>query len=314
MTDYLALIGDPIDNVPKVPGIGPKTATELIAQFGNVETLLGRLEEVKKPKIREALEQHRDAAPPGQAAGHLPDRPAAGDRRRPAGPPAHRWGARPGALHRAGVLQAPARNAAQSRTRPPSGPLARTEVVTDRGRAGVAGGAASGRGPGGAGARLRRPPGDRHPHRAGPRRRGRLGLRLARPPRSRGAERRARRTSGNCSARSWPTAPSTVGPTTPRRPPWCWPARALPSARWVRTSSSSPTCSTPPGGSTPSPTWPGSASTSSSRCPTTRPPRAGRGAGSADRPPEEVAEAFGRERRRWTGWPPGCGGTWNPPG
>jgi DNA polymerase-1 len=60
MTDYLALMGDPIDNVPKVPGIGPKTATELIQQFGDVETLLGRLEEVKKPKIREALEQHRE--------------------------------------------------------------------------------------------------------------------------------------------------------------------------------------------------------------------------------------------------------------
>src|SRR5262249_38192794 len=60
MTDYLALMGDPIDNVPKVPGIGPKTATELIQQFGDVETLLGRLEEVKKPKIREALERNRD--------------------------------------------------------------------------------------------------------------------------------------------------------------------------------------------------------------------------------------------------------------
>jgi DNA polymerase I len=60
MTDYLALMGDPIDNVPKVPGIGPKTATELIQQFGDVETLLGRVEEVKKPKIREALEQHRE--------------------------------------------------------------------------------------------------------------------------------------------------------------------------------------------------------------------------------------------------------------
>jgi len=60
MRDYLALIGDPIDNVPKVPGIGPKTATDLIQQFGSVETLLDRLDEVKKPKIREALDQNRD--------------------------------------------------------------------------------------------------------------------------------------------------------------------------------------------------------------------------------------------------------------
>ncbi|HSP18856.1 MAG TPA: DNA polymerase, partial [Myxococcaceae bacterium] len=60
MRDYLALVGDPIDNVPKVPGIGPKTAAELIQQFGSVERLLERLDEVKKPKIREAIAQHRE--------------------------------------------------------------------------------------------------------------------------------------------------------------------------------------------------------------------------------------------------------------
>ena len=62
MRDYLALVGDPIDNVPKVPGVGPKTAAELIQQFGSVENLLDRLDEVKKPKIREALEQSRESA------------------------------------------------------------------------------------------------------------------------------------------------------------------------------------------------------------------------------------------------------------
>lgn len=61
MKDYLALIGDAIDNVPKVPGIGPKTAAELIAQFGSVEGLLERLPEVKKPKIRQTLEAHRES-------------------------------------------------------------------------------------------------------------------------------------------------------------------------------------------------------------------------------------------------------------
>jgi len=61
MRDYLALVGDPIDNVPKVPGIGPKTAAELIQQFGSVEAMLARLDEVKKPKIRESLEQHRES-------------------------------------------------------------------------------------------------------------------------------------------------------------------------------------------------------------------------------------------------------------
>ena len=55
MRDYQALVGDAIDNIPKVPGIGPKTAAELIEQFGDVETLISRVAEVKKPKIREAL-------------------------------------------------------------------------------------------------------------------------------------------------------------------------------------------------------------------------------------------------------------------
>lgn len=58
--DYLALVGDPIDNVPKVPGIGPKTAVELLQQFGDVETLLARVDEVKKPKIREAIAAHAE--------------------------------------------------------------------------------------------------------------------------------------------------------------------------------------------------------------------------------------------------------------
>jgi DNA polymerase-1 len=61
MRDYLALIGDAVDNVPKVPGIGPKTAQELLEQFGSVDGLLERLAEVKKPKIREALGSHRES-------------------------------------------------------------------------------------------------------------------------------------------------------------------------------------------------------------------------------------------------------------
>jgi DNA polymerase-1 len=60
MIDYLSLVGDAIDNVAKVPGIGPKTAVELLDQFGNVEQLLARLAEVKKPKIRQALEENRE--------------------------------------------------------------------------------------------------------------------------------------------------------------------------------------------------------------------------------------------------------------
>ncbi|MCY1042840.1 DNA polymerase I [Corallococcus sp. bb12-1] len=59
--DFLALVGDAVDNVAKVPGVGDKTAVELLHQFGDVETLLSRLEEVKKPKIRAALESHRES-------------------------------------------------------------------------------------------------------------------------------------------------------------------------------------------------------------------------------------------------------------
>jgi DNA polymerase-1 len=61
MRDYLALIGDAVDNVPKVPGIGPKTAVELLTQFGSVDALLERLPEVKKPKMREAIAAHRES-------------------------------------------------------------------------------------------------------------------------------------------------------------------------------------------------------------------------------------------------------------
>src|SRR5208282_117415 len=61
MRDYLALVGDPIDNVAKVPGIGPKTAVELIQEFGDVETLLAQLDRVKKPKTREALRSHAES-------------------------------------------------------------------------------------------------------------------------------------------------------------------------------------------------------------------------------------------------------------
>ena len=50
-----ALCGDSTDNVPGVPGIGVKTAAELINAYGDLETLLARAEEIKQPKRREAL-------------------------------------------------------------------------------------------------------------------------------------------------------------------------------------------------------------------------------------------------------------------
>jgi DNA polymerase I len=50
-----ALCGDSVDNVPGVPGIGVKTAAELINTYGDLETLLERAPEIKQPKRREAL-------------------------------------------------------------------------------------------------------------------------------------------------------------------------------------------------------------------------------------------------------------------
>lgn len=60
--DVLALMGDSSDNVPGVPGVGPKTATELIQKFGSVEAVYERLAEVDKKGLREKLESGRDSA------------------------------------------------------------------------------------------------------------------------------------------------------------------------------------------------------------------------------------------------------------
>jgi len=60
MRDYQSLVGDAVDNVPKVPGVGPKTAADLLKKFGDLDTLLARVSEVDKPKIRAAIESHRE--------------------------------------------------------------------------------------------------------------------------------------------------------------------------------------------------------------------------------------------------------------
>ncbi len=60
--EVLALMGDSVDNVPGVRGVGPKGAAELIQQFGSVEAMLARLDEVKRPKLREMLEASADMA------------------------------------------------------------------------------------------------------------------------------------------------------------------------------------------------------------------------------------------------------------
>src|SRR5262245_12624221 len=62
VVDTLALMGDTIDNVKGVPGIGEKGARELIATFGSLDALLERATEVKQKKYREALLAHTDEA------------------------------------------------------------------------------------------------------------------------------------------------------------------------------------------------------------------------------------------------------------
>ncbi|MEK9733304.1 MAG: DNA polymerase I, partial [Paracoccaceae bacterium] len=60
VVDVQALAGDNVDNVPGAPGIGIKTAALLINEFGDLETLLERAEEIKQPKRRETLINHAD--------------------------------------------------------------------------------------------------------------------------------------------------------------------------------------------------------------------------------------------------------------
>lgn len=62
VADVLALMGDTVDNVPGVPGIGEKGARALIVEFGSVEALLERAGEVSRKAYREGLEQHADQA------------------------------------------------------------------------------------------------------------------------------------------------------------------------------------------------------------------------------------------------------------
>lgn len=60
--DVQALAGDSTDNIPGVPGIGIKTAAQLITEYGTLEDLLARAEEIKQPKRREKLIDHADDA------------------------------------------------------------------------------------------------------------------------------------------------------------------------------------------------------------------------------------------------------------
>lgn len=62
VVEVQALAGDSVDNVPGVPGIGVKTAAQLITEYGDLETLLQRAGEIKQPKRRETLTENAEKA------------------------------------------------------------------------------------------------------------------------------------------------------------------------------------------------------------------------------------------------------------
>jgi DNA polymerase-1 len=60
--DFLALTGDTSDNVPGVPGVGPKTAADLLAQFDSLEGIYGSLDRISKAKLQSNLREHEKDA------------------------------------------------------------------------------------------------------------------------------------------------------------------------------------------------------------------------------------------------------------
>lgn len=60
--DLLALMGDTADNIPGVPGVGPKTASRLINEYGNLSEILELAPEIKQPKLRQNLIEYKETA------------------------------------------------------------------------------------------------------------------------------------------------------------------------------------------------------------------------------------------------------------
>jgi DNA polymerase-1 len=57
---YVALVGDPSDNIPKLPGIGPRTASALCTAHGSAAALLEHLDAFDDPRVRQTLAAHRE--------------------------------------------------------------------------------------------------------------------------------------------------------------------------------------------------------------------------------------------------------------
>ena len=60
VVDWLALVGDSVDNIPGLPGVGPKTATDLLQRHGSIDGMLAGLAAIKHERLRRDLETHAE--------------------------------------------------------------------------------------------------------------------------------------------------------------------------------------------------------------------------------------------------------------
>lgn len=66
IADYKALVGDVSDNIPGIPGIGPKTATRLINEYGSIDDIYKYIHKVQPEKLKKLLDQYQDIALKGK--------------------------------------------------------------------------------------------------------------------------------------------------------------------------------------------------------------------------------------------------------
>jgi DNA polymerase-1 len=62
LLDFFSLVGDSSDNVPGIPGIGPKTAAKLINEYRNIDGIFNNIDQIKQPKLKESLNHNKDKA------------------------------------------------------------------------------------------------------------------------------------------------------------------------------------------------------------------------------------------------------------
>lgn len=72
IVDYKALVGDPSDNYPGVPGVGPKTAVKLLSRFKSLEQIYRNLDKIK-PRVAKKLEEGRESANLSQKLAQIVD-------------------------------------------------------------------------------------------------------------------------------------------------------------------------------------------------------------------------------------------------